>query len=42
MKCEQSVLSRLRAMPGDVSLYYKNLITGETLTYQPCLSLIHI
>ena len=40
MKCEQSVLARLRAMPGDVSLYYKNLITGETLTYQPDRPLI--
>ena len=34
MKCEQSVLARLRAMPGDVSLYYKNLTTGETLAFQ--------
>lgn len=34
MKASESVLARLRAMPGDVSLYYKNLVTGEVLRFQ--------
>ncbi len=28
-----SILARLRGMPGDVSMFYKNLVTGETLRF---------
>lgn len=30
----QSILSRLAVQPGKISFYYKNLTTGEELTYQ--------
>ena len=29
-----SILSRLRQMPGKIGFYYKNLVTGEELSYQ--------
>ena len=29
-----SILSRLRQMPGKIGFYYKNLTTGEELSYQ--------
>lgn len=34
------MLDTLRAMPGDVSFYYKNLVTGETRAHQADLPLI--
>ncbi len=40
MKASESILARLRAAPGDVSLYYKNLVTGEELRFQDDHSLI--
>lgn len=30
----ESILSRLRQMPGKIGFYYKNLVTGEELCYQ--------
>lgn len=40
MKTAESILARLRAVPGDVSLYYKNFVTGETLCFQEDHALI--
>ena len=34
------MLARIKAIAGDVGFYYKNLVTGETVTYQEDLPLI--
>ena len=31
---EQDILSRLQKLPGKIGFYYKNLVTGEVITYQ--------
>lgn len=31
---EQDILSRLQKLPGKIGFYYKNLATGEVITYQ--------
>lgn len=30
---EQQILSRLKALPGKIGFYYKNLVTGDTISY---------
>lgn len=34
------MLARIRALPGDIGFFYKNLVTGETVSHQPDLPLI--
>ena len=31
---EQDILGRLEKLPGKIGFYYKNLVTGEVITYQ--------